>query len=206
MYKTLIILLFPFICFSQTFKALKDTTTLKQKIESMSKSTTSIEADFIQEKNLSMLSEKITSKGHFVFKKENLLRWEYASPSKYLIVINKEKVIIKDEKKTTKYDMNSNKVFKEINDIMLSCVQGTIFKSNKFKTSYFENDKGYKLELIPQVKNMKETFKKINLYFDKNVTSVSKMEMIENNDDLTSLDFTNKKLNAPIAETIFIVK
>lgn len=206
MYKILIILLFPFVSFSQTFKALKDTTTLKQKIESMSKSTTSIEADFIQEKNLSMLSEKITSKGHFVFKKENLLRWEYASPSKYLIVINKEKVIIKDEKKTTKYDMNSNKVFKEINDIMLSCVQGTIFKSNKFKTSYFENDKGYKLELLPQAKNMKETFKKINLYFDKNVTSVAKMEMIENNDDLTSLDFTNKKLNAPIAETIFIVK
>jgi outer membrane lipoprotein-sorting protein len=206
MYKTLLILLFPFLCFSQTFKVVKDTTVLKQKIESMSKLTTSIEADFTQEKNLSMLSEKIISKGHFVFKKENLLRWEYVSPSKYLIVINKEKVIIKDEKKTTKYDMNSNKVFKEINDIMLSCVQGTIFKSNKFKTSYYENDKGYKLELIPQVKNMKETFKKINLYFDKNVTSVSKMEMIENNDDLTSLDFTNKKLNAPIAETIFTVK
>jgi outer membrane lipoprotein-sorting protein len=206
MYKTLLILLFPFLCFSQTFKVVKDTSVLKQKIESMSKLTTSIEADFTQEKNLSMLSEKIISKGHFVFKKESLLRWEYVSPSKYLIVINKEKVIIKDEKKTTKYDMNSNKVFKEINDIMLSCVQGTIFKSNKFKTSYYENDKGYKLELIPQVKNMKETFKKINLYFDKNVTSVSKMEMIENNDDLTSLDFTNKKLNAPIAETIFTVK
>ena len=52
----------------------------------------------------------------------------------------------------------------------------------------------------------KETFKKINLYFDKTVTSVAKMEMIENNEDLTSLDFSNKKLNAPIAETIFIVK
>jgi outer membrane lipoprotein-sorting protein len=206
MYKALIILIFPFLCFSQTFKAVKDTFVLKQKIENMSKSTTSIEADFTQEKNLSMLSEKIISKGHFVFKKENLLRWEYTSPSKYLIVINKEKVIIKDEKKTSKYDMNSNKVFKEINDIMLSCVQGTIFKSNKFKTSYYENDKGYKLELIPQVKNMKETFKKINLYFDKNVTSVAKMEMIENNDDLTSLDFINKKLNAPVAQTIFIIK
>jgi outer membrane lipoprotein-sorting protein len=206
MYKILIILLLPFVSFSQTFKALKDTTTLKQKIESMSKSTTSIEADFIQEKNLSMLSEKITSKGHFVFKKENLLRWEYASPSKYLIVINKEKVIIKDEKKTTKYDMNSNKVFKEINDIMLSCVQGTIFKSNKFKTSYFENEKGYKLELIPQAKNMKETFKKINLYFDKNVTSVSKMEMVEVSEDITTIDFLNKKLNAPISENTFMVK
>jgi outer membrane lipoprotein-sorting protein len=206
MRKTLILILFPFISFSQGFKAVKDTTALKHKIESMSKATTSIESDFTQEKNLSMLSEKIISKGHFVFKKENMLRWEYSSPSKYLIVINKDKVVIKDEKKTTKYDMNSNKVFKEINDIMLSCVQGTIFKSNKFKTAYFENDKFYKLELIPQVKNMKESFKKINLYFDKSVTSVAKMEMIEGNDDLTSLDFSNKKLNAAIAETIFIVK
>jgi len=206
MYKTLIFILFPIISFSQGFKSVKDTTVLKQKIESMSKATSSIESDFVQEKNLSMLSEKIISKGHFVFKKENLLRWEYTSPSKYLIVINKDKIIIKDEKKTTKYDMNSNKVFKEINDIMLSCVQGTIFKSNKFKTSYFENEKFYKLELIPQEKNMKETFKKINLYFDKSVTSVAKMEMIEKNEDLTSLDFINKTLNAPIAETIFIVK
>ncbi len=206
MFKTLILILFPIVGFSQNFKIVKDTAALKQKIESMSKATISIESDFIQEKNLSMLSEKIISKGHFVFKKENLLRWEYSTPSKYLIVINKEKVVIKDEKKTTKYDMNSNKVFKEINDIMLSCVQGTIFKSNKFKTSYYENDKFYKLELIPQVKNMKETFKKINLYFDKNVTSVAKMEMIESNEDLTSIDFINKKLNAPVAETIFIVK
>lgn len=206
MYKLLFFILFPIIGFAQSFKTVKDTTALKQKIESMSKTTTSIESDFTQEKDLSMLSEKIISKGHFVFKKENLLRWEYTSPSKYLIVINKDKITIKDEKKTTKYDMNSNKVFKEINDIMLSCVQGTIFKSNKFKTSYFESDKFYKLELIPQAKNMKETFKKINLYFDKNVTSVAKMEMIENNDDVTTLDFFNKKLNAPIAETIFIVK
>ena len=202
----LFFILVPFIGFSQNFKAVKDTVALKAKIESMSKATTSIESDFVQEKNLSMLSEKITSKGHFVFKKENLLRWEYSTPSKYLIVINKEKITIKDEKKTTKYDMNSNKVFKEINDIMLSCVQGTIFKSNKFKTAYFENDKGYKLELLPQEKNMKETFKKINLYFDKTVTSVAKMEMVEKNDDITSLDFTNKKLNGPITETIFIVK
>ena len=206
MFKTLIFILFPVIGFSQNFKIVKDTSGLKQKIESMSKASISIESDFIQEKNLSMLSEKIISKGHFVFKKENLLRWEYTSPSKYLIVINKDKVVIKDEKKTTKYDMNSNKVFKEINDIMLSCVQGTIFKSNKFKTSYYENDKFYKLELIPQVKNMKETFKKINLYFDKNVTSVAKMEMIEVSEDVTTIDFLNKKLNAPIAETIFIVK
>lgn len=206
MHKLLLLLLFPAIAFSQTFKNVKDTLALKQKIEAMSKSTISIESDFTQQKELSMLSEKIISKGHFVFKKDNLLRWEYNSPTKYLIVINKDKIWIKDEKKTSKFDMNSNKVFKEINDIMLSCVQGTIFKSNKFKTTYFENEKSFKLELHPLDKNMKATFKKINLYFDKSVTSVSKMDMVEVSDDITTIDFTNKKLNAQIAENIFTIK
>lgn len=172
----------------------------------MSKATNSIESDFVQEKNLSMLSEKIVSKGHFAFKKDNLLRWEYNTPSRYLIVINKEKVVIKDEKKKSKYDMNSNKVFREINDIMVSSVQGTIFKSRKFHTAYFENEKFYKLELVPQDKNLKDTFKKINLFFDKSVTSVAKMEMVEASEDVTTLEFSNKKLNAPVADNLFIVK
>jgi len=199
-------LLISFLSKSQNFKPVKDTISLKSNIEAMNKKIQSIESDFVQTKNLSMLSEKITSKGNFKFKKENSLRWEYQSPSKYLIVIHKDKIIIKDDKKTSKYDMNSNKVFKEINDIMLSCVQGTIFKSKKFKTNYLENDKYYMLELLPQDKNMKGTFKKINLYFDKNVTSVAKMEMIETNDDITSIDFHNKKLNETITDSVFLVK
>jgi outer membrane lipoprotein-sorting protein len=206
MYKLLFLLIFPFISFSQTFRLVKDTLVLKLKVENMSKALNSIDADFVQEKNLSVLSERIISKGHLMFKKENLLRWEYFTPSKYLIVINKEKVFIKDEKKTSKYDMNSNKVFKEINDIMISCVQGTIFKSSKFKTSYFENEKYYKLEMTPKTKNMKDSFKKINLYFDKNITSVSKIEMIETSEDFTLIEFLNKKLNAPISENSFIIK
>lgn len=194
------------LAIAQNFKAVKDTSALKQRIESMSKTVNSIESDFTQEKNLSMLSEKITSKGHFKFKKENMLRWEYNTPYKYLIVINKDKIWIKDEKKTQKYDMNSNKVFKEINDVMMSCVQGNIFKSGKFKVAYFENEKYYKLELIPQQKNMKESLKKINMYFDKSVTSVNKLDMIEPNDDYTTLDFVLKSQNAPLQDNIFTVK
>jgi len=192
--------------FAQNFKAVKDTAALKQKIEAMSKTVNSIESDFIQEKNLSILSEKIISKGNFKFKKENMLRWEYNTPYKYLIVINKEKIWIKDEKKTQKYDMNNNKVFKEINDVMMACVQGNIFRSGKFKVGYFENEKYYKLELIPLQKNMKESLKKINMYFDKSVTSVSKLDMIEPNEDYTTLDFILKTQNAKLPDNIFTVK
>jgi outer membrane lipoprotein-sorting protein len=186
---------------------MKDTLTFKSKVDKMSKETNSLQSDFTQIKNLSILSEKITSKGSFWFMKQNNLRWEYSDPYKYVIVINKDKILIKDESnKVKKYDMNSNKVFKEINDIMISCVNGDILKSNKFSIHYFENEKGYKLELIPLAKSMKESLKKINMYFDKNVTSVIKLEMIENGDDSTTIDFTNKKINETISADKFILK
>lgn len=102
--------------------------------------------------------------------------------------------------------MNSNKVFKEVNDIMISCVNGSILGSSKFSIRYFENDKSYMMELVPTMKAMKESMKKINMYFDKNVTSVIKLEMVENGDDVTTIDFSNKKINAPIAPEIFTLR
>ena len=211
MYKNIFLLLFLFVTETflaqSPFKPMKDTLIFKQRVDKMSKETQSIESDFIQVKNLSVLSEKITSKGAFCFMKQNNLRWEYTNPYKYIIVINKDKILIKDENnKVKKYDMNANKIFKEINDIMISCVNGEILKSNKFSIRYFENDKGFKLELVPLIKSMKESLKKINMYFDKNVTSVIKLEMVENGDDTTTIDFMNKKINAPVSPDKFILK
>ena len=73
------------------FKPVKDTAAFKSKMESQSKLINSIESDFTQEKYLSVMSEKIITKGHFLFKKVNMLRWEYTDPYKYLIAINKDK-------------------------------------------------------------------------------------------------------------------
>lgn len=189
------------------YKPMKDTVAFKVKVDKMSKETNSIESDFTQVKDLTILSEKIVSKGFFCFTKKNNLRWEYKEPYKYVIVITNDKILIKDENnKVKKYDMNANKVFREINDIMISCVNGSILSSHKFRIAYLENEKGYKLELTPLIKSMKESLKKINMYFDKNVSSVIKLEMIENGDDITTIDFTNKKINAPVSPDKFILK
>lgn len=206
---SLLIFLFAFgMSYAQTnYKPVKDTVGFKQKVDKMSKETNSIESDFTQVKSLLILSEKITSKGHFCFQKQNNLRWEYNTPYKYVIVITKDKILIKDENaKVKKYDMNANKVFKEINEIMISCVNGDVLRSGKFKITYFENEKTYKIELIPLAKSMKESLKKINMYFDKSVSSVTKLEMIENGEDMTTIDFTNKQLNAPIPAEKFILR
>ncbi|MBS1646980.1 MAG: outer membrane lipoprotein carrier protein LolA [Bacteroidetes bacterium] len=195
------------ILFAQkTFRPLKDTLAFKEKIAQMAIKTNTLESDFTQIKTLSMLSEKMSSKGHFCFKKTNLLRWEYSTPYRYIIVINKDKMLIKDDVKLKKYDINSNKIFKEINNIMISCIDGNVLNTGKFKASYAENEWNYKIDLIPIAKEMRESLKQINMYFDKAVSSVTRIEMIESSEDFTTIDFTNKKINGDLSLEKFTLK
>src|SRR3954469_22131713 len=141
------------------FKPVKDTTAFKQKMEAQSRLITSLESDFTQEKYLSVMSEKIISKGHFQFKKVNMLRWEYNDPYNYLIAINKDKMFIKDQGKVSKYDINSNKMFKSINEMMVNTVQGNLLNNKDYKAKFYENDKFYLLELSPTQKGAKDFLK-----------------------------------------------
>src|SRR5882672_833749 len=78
------------------YTLLANATAFKEQFAASSQKTNTIQSDFIQEKNLSMLSEKIVSKGKFWFKKENFVRMEYNQPFKYLMILNNGKVYITD--------------------------------------------------------------------------------------------------------------
>jgi outer membrane lipoprotein-sorting protein len=200
--------LFSFCAFAQPsgYKLLKDTASFRQKMETASKQINSMEADFTQDKYLSVMSENIITKGHFMFRKTNMLRWEYIDPLKYLIVINKDKMFIKDKGKVNKYDMNSNKMFKSINEMMVSTVDGNLLKSKNYKTAFYEGDKYYLLEMSPQQKGAKDFLKVIQLYINKTDYSVEKVKMIEPGDDYTMIEFTGRKTNQPIADEKFTAK
>ena len=188
------------------FKILKDTIAFKQKMQDQSKLINSMESNFIQEKYLSVMSEKIITRGHFYFKKVNMLRWEYTDPYNYVIAINKDKMFIKDNNKITKYDINSNKMFKSINEMMMNTVQGNLLNNKDYKPAYFENEKQYLVELTPVQKAAKDFLKNIYLYIDKSDYSVVKVKLTEPGDDYTTIDFTDRKSNQLIADEKFTVK
>jgi len=188
------------------FKLLKDTTAFKQKMQEQSKLISSMESNFTQEKYLSVMSEKIITKGHFYFKKVNMLRWEYTDPYKYVIAINKDKMFIKDKDKITRYDINSNKMFKSINEMMINTVQGNLLNNKDYKPAYYENDKNYLVELTPIQKAAKDFLKNIYLYIDKTDYAVVKVKLTEPGDDYTTIDFADRKTNQPIADEKFTIK
>ena len=165
----------------------------------------SIKSDFTQEKNLSMLSEKILSQGKFWFKKDSRVRMEYTKPFTYLMIINKDKVFVKDGQKQNTISTKSNKLFQQINKITVDCVQGTVLTNPDFSTRVFENKSAYLVELSPISKNLKEFFKTIVVTVDKKDYSVTDIEMNENSGDNTIIHFINKEMNTNLPDALFAI-
>ncbi|HMJ45765.1 MAG TPA: outer membrane lipoprotein carrier protein LolA [Ferruginibacter sp.] len=170
------------------------------------KNAISIKSDFVQVKNLKMLSEKITSKGKFWYKKESQVRMEYNEPFQYLMIVNKDKVFVKDGQKENKINVRSNKLFQQINKIMVDCMQGTTLDNPDFKTRIFENKNTSLVELTPVIKSLQKLFRSITVIVDKKDYSVISIEMLEVSGDNTIIRFTNKELNAAIPDALFIIK
>ena len=188
------------------YTAIADATKFRELFAAASLKTNSIKSDFVQEKLLSMLSEKIISKGKFWFKKTSMVRMEYVSPFQYLMIINKDKVFVKDGKKENKVSTKSNKLFQQINKIMVDCMQGTALSNPDFKTRIFEGKAAYLVELTPVVKGLKDLFKTITVYVDKKDLSVISLEMLEIGADNTIIRFNNKELNTTISDALFDIK
>jgi len=195
-------------CFTQgTLTPMKDIAGFKEKLVNMTAKVTTIESDFVQEKNLSILANKIVSKGNFCFQKENNIRWEYLQPYKYLIIISKGQMYIKEEKNEKSYDIQSNKMFQEMNKFISGCIQGDILKNEKeYNISFFEDQGSYVVSLVPKAAAMKDMLQEVRIWFNRNDFTVTRVIMTEPGGDYTAIDFMNKKLNVAIPAEKFNFK
>lgn len=185
------------------YKPVADLTTFKKTFTSESARVMTITSDFTQEKILSALTEKIASTGKFWFKRNNRVRIEYLKPFSYLMIMNADKIHVRDNQKENTINVKSNKVFQQVNRIMIDCVQGTILESKDFSTKVFENEKVYLLEMTPASKSLRDFFQTILLKVDKRDYSVNTIEMNEPGGDQTIISFHNKKLNEQVGDAVF---
>ncbi len=180
---------------------------LKLQVKELSQKTMTINSDFTQEKEMSMITEKIISRGKFYFKKEKMLRWEYIQPFSYTIIINNDKISILDENKVSHFNVKSNKIYLEINRIILGSIQGTLLNDDKnFKSYFLENHESFVVMLKPLAPKLKETLTEIVIYFNRGDYAVDRVDMFETGGDCTRINFTKKKLNQPIADEKFVVR
>ena len=188
------------------YKPLANAEDFRKQFTKASQATQSIQCDFTQTKNLSMLSDKIVSTGQFWFKRENKVRMEYKKPTYYLLVINGSDIKTKDGQKENKVSAKSNKMFDQVNKMMIDCVQGTVLSNSSFATRVFENASSFLVQLEPNTKSLKGIFKSIDLFVDKKDYSVTSMRMDEQSGDNTVITFQHKQMNSNIPDAVFSVK
>jgi outer membrane lipoprotein-sorting protein len=206
-FPALLLILFPGLTFGQAkFVPMKDPAVFRHKLAGSSKGIVTLSSSFTQEKNLSVLSEKIISNGEFYFKKERNLRWEYSDPYPYLIIFSNDRIFIKDEEKVNKFEIQSNRMFSEINNILIGSVRGTLLDDEKsFKAVFEENSNSFLVKLQPLKPELKSYLSEIWLVFDRTTYLVKKLEMHESSGDYTRIEFTGIRLNQPISDEKFTV-
>lgn len=200
------LLVFSVCTFSQQFSAPKNEAELRSLIGNASSKIKSVQCDFVQEKKMSMMKDKMTSKGVFYFNQPNQVRLEYRQPNFQAMIVNGTNAFLQDKSKTTKVSMAKSKAFQQLNKIIVSSITGSMLESKDFSTKIFENEKAIKVELTPTSKTIRDFLSSIILVLDKKDFSATRLELNENGGDYTYLTFSNKSLNKALPETLFKVQ
>jgi outer membrane lipoprotein carrier protein len=178
-----------------------------QNMQAASKTTHSLQCNFTQKKNSSLLDEAVVSNGMMYFKAPDALRWEYTSPQAYAFVMNQGQSVVKNNKGITNLDAQSSQMIKNMTEMIMGMINGKGLIDNKnFTTSYYTNQKQVRIILTPKNSKIKMLFRSIQVYVNPKTYLANLIEMNEAGGDVTSISLTNIKKNIAIADDIFNIK
>ena len=173
-------------------------------ISKASQAVSTVQADFTQTKRLKMLNDAMVSKGKMWCTQPNRLRWEYLTPYSSLFVLNGEKVLFQNDKRSTTLNANRHKRIREMIRIMIPSNLGKVLTEKKdFHTSIETTENQYVLTMIPQSKEMKQMFIRIVLYYNRKQAVVTQIEMYEKSGDSTTIELSSIKKNATINPSVY---
>lgn len=149
----------------------------------------SLQADFMQVKEMAIVKEKMVSSGKMYFQ-DGSLRWEYVKPSKSVFVTDKDQ-------------MKSNRMFRSMAGLMAGSLTGINLNDPSFKVTMYSPGKGYVADLVPLRREMKQMFKKIRLYFGPD-DKVRQIEL-EESQGRTVITLSNVRYNLSLDPGLFKV-
>src|SRR5690606_25265081 len=162
----------------------------KDLVNETSRTTQTIQSDFVQYKHLEFLSNDIITQGKMVFKSPNKVKWEYTEPFQYSIVFLEDKLLINDGGTKSNIDMGNSALFQKLNQLIVNSVKGNLFQDTDFDMEYFKAGGYYKVVFTPKDEKIKSYIASFILNFDKDQAVVQEVKMVEPSADFTRIVFT----------------
>ena len=170
-----------------------------KRLKEVQAKTKDFSADIHQEKKLSLLKDKIVSRGRIRFKKPDNVSIEFFHPESSQMVFDGKTALLyyKEEKLAERYSLRSNPIAERY----------LLFSKDPFQEKLAEwkiledRESFLVMEIIPKVKD--PPFVKTRLRVSKKDWMVIGMDMVEKNGDTTSIRYSNMKLNTGLTESDF---
>ena len=195
MKQVLLIVFIQFLTVSATAQTPVNEAQARQMTEQVNKAAQAmktLQCTFRQTKTLRILKNKMVAKGRMCYSQPSQLRWEYTSPYQYVFIVNGNKVLMKNSKRTDVIDANKNKVFKQITSIMMNSVTGKCLTDHQnFKTQMSTSGTSWIARLTPVKKELRQLFSQLLITFDR-------VEMIEKGGDNTVIELLDPIKNASV--------
>jgi outer membrane lipoprotein-sorting protein len=191
---------------AEDFTAVENEAAFRQQYKSVSDTIKTLEADFIQEKRITLLTNKLHSTGRMLFGNDNRLKIEYFKPNAFVFAMHGGKITIKDgERAASSTTVKNNRLFEQISQITMYAINGKIFDSKDFSSTVFENENLYMIVLVPKSGELKKYYKTLDLYISKATFIIEKTVMKETSGDETVMSFKNIRINNSLSDEAFLV-
>ncbi|MBR5911332.1 MAG: outer membrane lipoprotein carrier protein LolA [Bacteroidales bacterium] len=159
---------------------------------------------FVQEKTSTMLAEPSISEGTMHYVAPDKMRWEYTKPYAFALIVNGERIIKVTDGKSEVLDGNSSRMYQGMVNIIMGSASGKkLFDASVFDISLYDDEAFWKAEMTPKRRDMKRMFSQLVFRFDKQTNTISRVEFIGSNGDVTEIRFEGMKVNETIPEERF---
>lgn len=179
----------------------------KKSIQNAAKKIKTIAAAFTQTKEMKILAKPLESKGRFLFKAPDNLRWEYQTPIKSLMLMTSGKTarFVSRDGKWVAERTGSLQAMQVVTKEIAHWLKGAFEASGAFSMTLERNeeDKATRVVLVPKEKALKAMIAKIILHLSKTPGLIEKVEIIEEEGVQTTLRFKQAVINEPLESHAF---
>lgn len=167
-----------------------------------------LKTEFVQEKKMALFKDKLVMKGRIYLEKPNKIAWHVDSPVRYSVLITDKLIRQWDEEtnKSQEISLKKNPVFQNILSqltVWFSGEYGSLLDTN---TVRIVKQEPLVMEFIPRDNNVsKKIIKSITITFRTDQNYPQQLKIHENSGDITTINFVNTILNAPLTPKNFEV-
>lgn len=163
-----------------------------------------VKAGFVQEKHMKILARPLISRGTFLFKAPDSLRWEYTQPVKSVLMLHKGQ--------TRRY-VDKEGVLVEDASAGLHSMQMVVQQITQWLNGRFDENPAFSatlepgptIVLTPKDKALARLIQRIEIELSQRPAVIESVTIYESEDSYTRLLFQDVTLNRPLADAAFSI-